>query len=406
MRAGRETRSCAAVFRQRTFPALLAAAAVFLSAGAALAPAAHAQATRTWVSGVGDDANPCSRTAPCKTFAGSIGKTAAGGEINALDSGGFGTVTITKAITIDAGGVIGGILNATTNGVIVNAGANDDVTLRGLDINGANNPAAPPCPYYGLSGVRILKAGTVRIEDTTIRHNQKGIDIAPNAGPVDVFVNRVDVSENCTHGIFAAPTAIGAATVAINDTTIANSATALSVNSGAKAWLTRSTLFGNALGLEALGTGEINDFGDNRLIGNTADGSPTKDLNPTRNAAVAGSTGPAGPQGPQGVPGPQGEPAIKLLLAASQSSLALKAGKQVTLSYAATAVAKSTLTITKGAKKIATVTGSSRAGSNTIRWNGKAGKKAAAAGAYTLTLSALGTDGQKATTTVSLKLKR
>jgi hypothetical protein len=62
---------------------------------------AQAQATRTWVSGVGDDANPCSRTAPCKTFAGAISKTAPGGEIDALDPGGFGALTITKSITID-----------------------------------------------------------------------------------------------------------------------------------------------------------------------------------------------------------------------------------------------------------------------------------------------------------------
>ena len=70
----------------------------------ALALPAHAQATRTWVSGVGDDANPCSRTAPCKTFPGAISKTAPGGEIDALDPGGFGALTITKAITIDGGG--------------------------------------------------------------------------------------------------------------------------------------------------------------------------------------------------------------------------------------------------------------------------------------------------------------
>src|SRR6476646_5752084 len=85
------------------------------------ASTAHAQATRTWVSGVGDDVNPCSRTAPCKTFAGAISKTAAGGEIDCLDPGGFGAVTITKAITIDCGGVTGGILAALSNGVIVNA---------------------------------------------------------------------------------------------------------------------------------------------------------------------------------------------------------------------------------------------------------------------------------------------
>src|SRR5882672_11712612 len=80
---------------------------------------AFAQATRTWVSGAGDDVNPCSRTAPCKTFAGAISKTAAGGEIDALDPGGFGAVTITKSITIDAC-CMAGILAAGTNGVTVN----------------------------------------------------------------------------------------------------------------------------------------------------------------------------------------------------------------------------------------------------------------------------------------------
>src|SRR5580765_4515215 len=108
---------------------------VFVMA-AAFATSASAQATRTWVSGVGDDANPCSRTAPCKTFAGAISKTAAGGEIDALDPGGFGAVTITKAITIDGGAPgNGGILTSPGGtGVIVNAGASDQVILRNLNI--------------------------------------------------------------------------------------------------------------------------------------------------------------------------------------------------------------------------------------------------------------------------------
>src|SRR5580704_5683190 len=93
--------------------------------------------TRTWVSGVGDDANPCSRTAPCKTFAGAISKTAAGGEIDCLDSGGFGAVTITKAITLDCSGTFGSILSTGTNGIVVNAGTNDVVVVRGLSVNGA-----------------------------------------------------------------------------------------------------------------------------------------------------------------------------------------------------------------------------------------------------------------------------
>src|SRR5262249_49839672 len=102
---------------------------------------ASAQATRTFVSGVGNDADPCSRTAPCKTFAGAISKTFINGEINCLDPGGFGTVTITKSITIDCTGTYGSILASGTIGVTVNipVGANDptrSVRLRGISING------------------------------------------------------------------------------------------------------------------------------------------------------------------------------------------------------------------------------------------------------------------------------
>src|SRR2546421_12780545 len=101
-----------------------------------LGTSAQAQASRTWVSGVGDDANPCSRTAPCKTFPGAISKTAPGGEINCLDPGGFGAVTITKSITIKCQYTEGGVLVSGTNAIVVNAGAGDKVTLKGLDIEG------------------------------------------------------------------------------------------------------------------------------------------------------------------------------------------------------------------------------------------------------------------------------
>src|ERR671932_2053107 len=118
----------------------------------ALPASASAQATRTWVSGVGDDANPCSRTAPCKTFAGAISKTAAKGEINCLDPGGFGGVTITKAIAIKCHYTEGGVLVSGTNAIVVNAAATDSVTLRGLDINGIGT---------GLNGVRVIAAKAV-----------------------------------------------------------------------------------------------------------------------------------------------------------------------------------------------------------------------------------------------------
>src|ERR671914_2985295 len=93
----------------------------------ALPSSASAQATRTWVSGVGDDANPCSRTAPCKTFAGAISKTAAGGEINCLDPGGFGGVTITKSLTINCKSSHGGALVSGTNAIVINAATTDNV---------------------------------------------------------------------------------------------------------------------------------------------------------------------------------------------------------------------------------------------------------------------------------------
>src|SRR4029453_8330595 len=107
-----------------------------------LAPAAHAQATRTWESGVGSDANPCSRMAPCQTFAGAISKTFINGEINTLDPGGFGTVTITKSITINGDENFASILASGVNGININiaaGNANDPkrrVHLRNLVING------------------------------------------------------------------------------------------------------------------------------------------------------------------------------------------------------------------------------------------------------------------------------
>src|ERR1041384_7231452 len=156
---------------------------------AAYAAPAHAQATRTWVSGVGDDANPCSRTAPCKTFPGAISKTAANGEIDCLDPGGFGQVTITKSITIDCGGVTGGILSSLVNGVIVNAGVNDRIVLRNLNINGVGN---------GSTGVRFLGGlhltlDNVRIQGTT------GIGVDVNKGASgNLYVHNVYITQTGT----------------------------------------------------------------------------------------------------------------------------------------------------------------------------------------------------------------
>jgi hypothetical protein len=143
--------------------------------------AAHAQATRTWVSGVGNDADVCSRTAPCKTFAGAISRTAAGGEINVLDPGGFGAVTITKSITIRSDHIEAGVLVAGTNGIIVNAGPADRVVLEGLDIEGLGT---------GLDGVRVLAGKEVYIIRCSIRHfTQNGVNMASSTNGGHAFIN-------------------------------------------------------------------------------------------------------------------------------------------------------------------------------------------------------------------------
>ena len=141
---------------------------------------AQAQATRTWVSGVGDDANPCSRTAPCKTFAGAISKTAPGGEINVLDPGGFGAVTITKSITIRSDSIEAGVLVSAGNGINVNAADTDNVTLYGLDIEGLGT---------GVDGVKIFKAKSVHIVKCTIHHfSGNGVNLVSTTSNSRVLV--------------------------------------------------------------------------------------------------------------------------------------------------------------------------------------------------------------------------
>ena len=130
------------------------------------------------MSGVGDDANPCSRTAPCKTFAGAISKTAACGEIDALDPGGFGAVTITKSITIDGTGTFASILASLTTGITINAAATDVITIRGISINGFCN---------GLRAMNILQAQTVNIEDCVMfRFAGPGVRVSETS---DLFLN-------------------------------------------------------------------------------------------------------------------------------------------------------------------------------------------------------------------------
>lgn len=164
--------------------------------------AAQAQATRTWISGVGDDVNPCSRTAPCKTFAGAISKTSASGEINVLDPGGFGGVTITKAMTIRSDGFTGGVLVAGTAGIVVAAGATDVVQIVGMDIDGIGPSATP-----GLAGIQFNSGAALIISRCHIYGFQaangagSGINFQPSAASRLMVVDSVIANNGSTGGV-------------------------------------------------------------------------------------------------------------------------------------------------------------------------------------------------------------
>jgi hypothetical protein len=296
----------------------------------AYAAPAEAQATRTYVSGVGDDANPCSRTAPCKTFAGSISKTAPGGEINCLDPGGFGAVTITKSISIICDGTFGSILVSGTNGVVIN-GTGIVVNLSGLDFQGLGT---------STNGIYVLNAAVVRIKNSTIAgfRNGYGVNFAPSTS-ASLYLQNVNITESggsttTTGGVTIAPAAGQIAQVSIRDSHItdntnvgvradttgiagstiklvvdnseisgntvgmlikvpASTGTAqlmvtnsnISLNSGqgiivnggtagmANAYVGNTTINGNATGVQAVNQARIYSYGDNHLDGNTADGA-------------------------------------------------------------------------------------------------------------------------------------
>jgi hypothetical protein len=214
---------------------------------AVISGTAHAQATRTWVSGVGDDANPCSRTAPCKTFAGAIAKTAPGGEINALDPGGFGAVTITKAITIDGGaGQIAGVLVSGTNGIVIQAGVNDVVRLRNLDIDGIGT---------GLNGIRFLAGAGLEVHNVHIyEFTQQGIDFEASVG-TQAFLTVTDsqIENNGGGGIWL--TGAGTPIAFITNVNMQFNARGLRAEDGSVVHVKNSVASNNnASGFVALGT--------------------------------------------------------------------------------------------------------------------------------------------------------
>lgn len=210
---------------------LLTLFGILLVAGILNVSPAQAQATRTWVSGVGDDVNPCSRTAPCKTFAGAISKTAVFGEINCIDPGGFGGVTITKSITIACDFTEAGVLVSGTNAITVNAAASDIVTLRGLDIEGLGS---------GISGINVVQVGVLHVQKVQIRGFRgggNGITFAPNNIVSELHVTDSHITDNgsnaTTGGILIRPTGTGSAFVTVNRSQVVNNSSGIRADAAA-----------------------------------------------------------------------------------------------------------------------------------------------------------------------------
>jgi hypothetical protein len=286
----------------------LAAIAAVVSLGAG---AAQAQASRTWVSGVGDDANPCSRTAPCKTFAGAISKTAAGGEIDCLDSAGYGALTITKGITVNCLGVIGSVLVSGTNGIVVQAGPSDVVYLRGIEFNGIGTGingirflsgkalVVDNCAIYGFTtnGIDVALAATgssVTVKDCTILNlGGVGIRSTTSVGSVSVSVDHVNItrvatgiesavgsntsvsnsiiSKAASNGLLAS--ANGAVVTAADSVMSSNTVGANASVSGAFIGLTNSDLFANNTAVSAAAGSNFVTGQNNKLFGNTSNGA-------------------------------------------------------------------------------------------------------------------------------------
>jgi hypothetical protein len=289
----------------------------------AFASLAQAQATRTWVSGVGDDANPCSRTAPCKTFAGAISKTAAGGEIDVLDPGGFGALTINKAITIDGGGgQVASVLAGGTNGFVINGGANDIITLNNLRFQGIKQTATPGLDAIKINsglGVHVMNciienwsqngiedvrsaSSFLEVNNTSITNcGTNGISVNPSSGsnPVNVHVansraqgngssglfvgsnvtavvfNSV-FTQNISAGIFAQQTAGGTTTVSVDHCVVSSNVNGFQANTASsKILVSNTTAVGNLTLAVTAGGGLVSSYGNNQTGGLAFPSTPT-----------------------------------------------------------------------------------------------------------------------------------
>lgn len=225
--------------RARLKGALAGAGLVLATAGTA-----HAQIAQSWVSGVGDDENPCSRTAPCRTFDGAIAKTTAQGVLNVLDPGAYGPVTITKSLTI-SGGASGVQLVATGNAITVAAGADDRVLVRNLALDGDGTG----------TGISFHTGRSVLVENVSITGFARAID-ATHAVGGGLFLTDVRATGNGA-GLHAEGLG-GPLLASITGSAFDRNTTAVEALGGARLTFLASSLSGNATAVDATTSSDVN----------------------------------------------------------------------------------------------------------------------------------------------------
>jgi hypothetical protein len=280
---------------------------------------AHAQRDRVFVASYGSDSNPCTFGSPCKTFQQAIDVVAQGGEVTAIDSAGFGTITISHAVTITSpNGVEAGIAapESGSAAVTISAGSSDAVILNGLTLDGDN--------VASTTGINFTAGGSLSIQNSVIRkfssygiqfsssgssallmsnsqvsNNLNGISIsAYNANTaIESILDRVVIEKNGNYGLYANTSAGainltlgesicggngntgfdaisdgGTVNAFIRNSTVANNTYegVVADGAGVQFWLTRTTITENGNGWLAPDGGTVTSYGDNSIDGNTS----------------------------------------------------------------------------------------------------------------------------------------
>ena len=253
----------------RTIAAALAGLAVAMLMGAAPASAE----TRTWVSAVGDDANPCSRAAPCKSFAGALARTDHCGEIDALDPGDFEGLTITEGVTIDGGGgQVASVEAVGGNGITINVTdpACTRVIIRNLRIQGLAPAPVGGLGSPGINGILVL-AGNVLLEHDDIENFSNDCVSVQTGTAFQLTIVNSDFVGCGGAGLHAAPPAAGGAPVQVSITGSTFEQNGAGVVANANVWIAihNSAISQNTDGVVSTGNNAVITI-DNTSISNNS----------------------------------------------------------------------------------------------------------------------------------------